>query len=150
VRVSLLDLNFLLALAWSHHVHHKAAHRWFDRNRAHGWATCPFTEAGFVRLSMQPGVVQRVVSFSEVHRVFKANLNVPEHEFWPLDYSLSELLPEIQPCLRGHQQVTDAILLDLVIRRKGRLVTFDGRLPNLLPPDSPHRGAIEVVEPKSA
>ena len=56
VSVSLLDVNVLLALAWPTHVHHLAAHRWFAENHDAGWATCPLTQLGFVRLAMQPAV----------------------------------------------------------------------------------------------
>lgn len=48
---ALLDVNLLVALAWPNHVHHQAALGWFQRNQAAGWATCPLTESGFVRVS---------------------------------------------------------------------------------------------------
>jgi hypothetical protein len=34
----------------------------------------------------------------------------------------------------GHQQITDAYLLGLAIRKKARLVTFDKAIAALLPP----------------
>jgi predicted nucleic acid-binding protein len=49
--ISLLDVNVLIALAWPNHIHHRLASRWFDRNRKSGWATCPLTQSGFVRVS---------------------------------------------------------------------------------------------------
>ena len=61
--VSLLDVNVLLALAWPTHIHHAAAHRWFAENCAAGWATCPLTQLGFVRLGMQPAVVKIPILF---------------------------------------------------------------------------------------
>ncbi len=45
----------------------------------------------------------------------------------------------------GHQQLTGVILLDLAIRRGGRLATFDRRAARLLPRESPHRDAIEII-----
>lgn len=48
--IALPDINVLLALAWSNHPHHDAAHRWFSRDAAAGWATCGFTQTGFLRL----------------------------------------------------------------------------------------------------
>lgn len=71
----------------------------------------------------------------------------PGYEFWVLDTPLHSIHPELRAGLVGHQQITDALLLDLAIRRGGRLVTFDRKLRNLLPPDSPHQAAIEVIEP---
>jgi len=66
VSVSLLDVNVLLALAWPTHVHHAAAHRWFAENHAMGWATCPLTQLGFVRLGIQPAVVKIPILFGDV------------------------------------------------------------------------------------
>jgi predicted nucleic acid-binding protein len=37
--IALPDINVLLALAWSNHPHHEAAHRWFACDSAAGWAT---------------------------------------------------------------------------------------------------------------
>jgi len=42
--VYLLDVNVLLALCDSLHVHHEAAHRWFGDYGRTAWATCPITE----------------------------------------------------------------------------------------------------------
>ncbi len=55
-KVALLDVNVLMALFDAEHIHHEAAHDWFSDARAHGWATCPLTENGFVRLMCNPGV----------------------------------------------------------------------------------------------
>jgi predicted nucleic acid-binding protein len=49
-RPALLDVNFLVALFDPDHIHHDAAHDWFADERAHGWATCPLTENGLVRV----------------------------------------------------------------------------------------------------
>ena len=54
--IALPDVNVLIALAWPNHVHHDAARSWFAESRATGWATCPVTEAGFVRVGL-PGFV---------------------------------------------------------------------------------------------
>jgi len=49
--VALLDVNALVALAWNSRIHHAAVRRWFVAHHAAGWATCPVTESGFVRVS---------------------------------------------------------------------------------------------------
>ena len=56
---ALLDVNVLIALFSPGHVHHETAHDWFADHRHHGWATCPLTENGFLRVAMQqkPDVV---------------------------------------------------------------------------------------------
>jgi len=143
--VALLDINVLMALAWPANVHHDSAHEWFSAHRAAGWATCPLTELGFLRLSIQPAVVKTAISFADALRALTVSLTAPEHQFWPLDYPVSEIHAEIRSRLIGHHQLADGLLLDLSIRRSGKLATFDRRMRNLLPPDSAHQASIELL-----
>jgi predicted nucleic acid-binding protein len=55
--IALPDINVLLALAWSNHAYHEAAHGWFAHIANAGWATCLLTQTGFVRLSLNRQVV---------------------------------------------------------------------------------------------
>jgi len=143
--VALLDVNVLFALAWPNHMHHDAADAWFERNRRQGWATCPLTQLAFLRLSTQPAVVKAPITMQDAQAVLAANLKERDHEFWPLDYPITAILPEIRERLAGHRQITDAMLLDLAIRRQGRLATLDLRIENLLPPNSPLRRSVEIL-----
>lgn len=52
--ISLPDVNALVALFDPHHVHHTAIHGWFAENREEGWATCPLTENGLIRIVSNP------------------------------------------------------------------------------------------------
>jgi toxin-antitoxin system PIN domain toxin len=142
---ALLDANVLLALAWRNHVHHEAAHRWFARHKDGGWATCVVTEAAFVRLSANPAVVGRNVSVGEAQRILDASVRVGRHEFWPMETALGRIHPAIRERLAGPKQITDAVLLDLAIRKSGRFATFDKRVMSLLPPDSADRTVIELL-----
>jgi predicted nucleic acid-binding protein len=47
---ALFDVNVLIALFDPAHVHHESAHAWWKANQSSGWATCPLTENGFVRV----------------------------------------------------------------------------------------------------
>jgi uncharacterized protein len=143
--VALLDINVLLALAWPAHLHHDAAHAWFAVNRHEGWATCPLTEMGFLRLSMQPVVVKTTVTFGDALRALSSSALAPEHEFWPLDYSFSGVASQIRARIAGHHQITDAVLLDLAIRRPGKLATFDRRIAGLLSPESASSDAVMLI-----
>jgi uncharacterized protein len=143
--VSLLDVNFLIALAWPRHVHHDAADEWFAANRSSGWATCPLTQLAFLRLSTQPSVVKTAVGMAEAQAILAANLRAPDHEFWPLDYPATDIIPEIGGRLVGHNQVTDALLLDLAILPRGRLISFDQRLRNMLGPQSQYSACLEIL-----
>ena len=62
VRPALLDLNLLTALLWPRHEHHEVAHTWFDERRVDGWATCPLTQLGFVRLVSNPAFSRDALS----------------------------------------------------------------------------------------
>src|SRR5690348_14214215 len=141
----LLDVNLLVALFWQNHMQHKEALKWFLVHRAKGWATCCLTELGFIRVSMQVSGEKKALTFVDAQRTMSVNVKAPHHEFWNLDYSPSEMLPEIRERIRGHQQISDALLLDMAIRHRGKLVTFDKAITSLLPADSRHRSAIEII-----
>jgi uncharacterized protein len=132
-------------MTWPENFHSVPAMRWFTQHRSEGWATCPMTEAGFVRLSAQPGIVGAHVGMPHAMLALDHHCKDLYHVFWPHEHSLTDLLPEIRNRLVGHQQLTDAILLDLAIRQGGRLVTLDRRVTRLLPADSPHLSSIEVI-----
>lgn len=59
--MALLDVNALVALAWDSHIHHARIREWFTANATLGWATCPLTEAGFVRVSTNPKVLPSAI-----------------------------------------------------------------------------------------
>ena len=142
---ALLDVNVLLALAWPQHIHHEAADIWFSANRARGWATCPHTQLAFLRLSAQPAVVGVAITMADAMALLGENLTAPDHEFWPLDYPVTNVMPEIRERIVGHHQLADGLLLDLAIRRQGRLATFDQRIAALLPAQSPHLARLEIL-----
>ncbi len=125
------DVNVLVAIAWPNHVHHTAARNWFADGRAAGWATCPVTEAGFVRVSSNRRVIPDARSVREAMSVLRALRAVGGHRFWPDDVSLAAC-PEVAfDDLQGYRQVTDAMLLALAARNRGTLVTFDRGVADL-------------------
>ncbi len=48
--MNLLDVNLLVALCDADHVHHRPTAQWFRSHRSDGWATCPLTENGLLRI----------------------------------------------------------------------------------------------------
>lgn len=143
--IALLDVNVLIALSWTEHIHNPAARKWFASNRQSGWATCPLTQAAFVRLSVQPPIVGSRVSVAQAVEALNDHCRDPFHHFFPQATGLTGMLPEIQERLSGHQQIADAILLDLAIRNRARLATFDRRIHGLVPEDSPNHNTLLVI-----
>lgn len=142
--IGLLDVNVLIALAWPSHIHHAPAHRWFASNAAQGWATCPLTGLGFVRVSSNPRIIPDAVSPQEALQVLRQIVQHKHHVFWSDDYPLMD--PGFPTnLLVGHRQLTDAYLLGLAARNGGRLVTFDESISALLPAGDSRRKAIELV-----
>ncbi len=125
MKTALLDLNILTALLWPAHEHHEAAHRWFSGRAGARWATCPFTQLGFVRIASNPAFSRDALTPPEAVALLAANLTHPRHEFWPESVQLPAALGETEDRLRGYRQLTDAYLLALAVRRKGVLATFD-------------------------
>jgi toxin-antitoxin system PIN domain toxin len=144
--VHLLDVNVLLALAWPNHSNHQAAHAWFGRNHNKGWATCPMTQAGFVRLSSQPAVTKLLVPVREAVEILEASTQSPHHQFWQQDTPIASLMPEMLPRIMGPKQLTDAVLIDLAIRREGAVATFDEHMSALLPKGSAYVSRLTFIQ----
>ena len=143
----LLDLNLLLALAWPSHVHHDPAHSWFEREASPGWATCPLTQLGFVRLSSNPAFTSDAVSPMTALSLLREITAMDGHEFWSDDIDCVSAAFSTGTRTAGHRQVTDAYLLSLARARAGCLATLDRRISRLLPEGdrpSPHLRTVEV------
>ena len=140
---ALLDVNVLIALAWPNHVHHDAARSWFGERRKGGWATCPMTEAGFVRVSCNPSAVGHTVTPGDAIALLQRLRRLKSHHFWSLDRSVVDLPDEILVRIRGYRQITDAVLLAAAMRRDAVLATFDSGLAHLVA--APGRRSVHVI-----
>lgn len=128
-RVSLLDVNVLVALFDADHIHHELAHDWFAGHRTDGWATCTVTENGFVRLLANPGYGLGTMRPQEIIDRLGRFCASGHHEFWQDTVSLRDATLFKTSLVRGHGQLTDIYLLGLAKRIGGRLATFDGGIP---------------------
>jgi toxin-antitoxin system PIN domain toxin len=126
-RPALLDVNVLIALFDPDHVHHEAAHAWFGTHRASGWATCPLTENGVVRILSNPAYSPSAERPADVARRLAAFRDSGDHVFWPDDVSVCD--SRIFDLGIGHRHLTDVYLLALAVSRDGRLATFDRKVP---------------------
>jgi toxin-antitoxin system PIN domain toxin len=145
VKGYLLDTNVLIALLWPSHTQHELVLKWFARHRIKGWATCPLTEAGFVRIVSNPAFSRDAVTPREAWGVLAANTAAKDHRFWADELSFVEAVSFAGARLVGHQQVTDAYLLGLAVHRGGILATLDERIAALTEPKSAQRRALETV-----
>lgn len=141
----LLDTNVLIALLWPSHAQHDRAMKWFARHRGKGWATCPLTEAGFVRIVSNPAFSRDAVAPREAIGVLAANKAAKDYTFWPDDLSFVDAVAFAGARLVGHQQATDAYLLGLALRRGGILATLDERITALTEPKLAERKSLEIV-----
>ena len=125
---ALLDVNLLIALLDSDHVHHGRAWRWLDRNIGFGWASCPLTQNGCVRIMSQPGYPNPLPAASVIDRLAQATGN-SSHEFWPDEISLLDRSLFDHRRIHGPRQLTDLYLLGLSVRHGARLASFDDSIP---------------------
>lgn len=143
--ITLLDVNVLIALAWPNHIHHLSAQRWFRENLEDGWATCPVTQSGFVRVSSNRSALPDAKSPHEAILLLRRIVERPGHVFWDDDVSLATS-QDIDPSrLQGHRQVTDAHLVALALRRGGRLATLDETIRQLVPKDRRPEETVRVI-----
>jgi toxin-antitoxin system PIN domain toxin len=126
---ALLDVNVLVALFDPAHPNHEEAHRWFGRNRKRGWATCPMTINGCVRVLSSPRYPTVEATPAEVISRLAILCSSAYHQFWPDSVSLLDSSLFRPQMIAGHQAITDVYLLGLAVRRKARLATFDRSIP---------------------
>jgi toxin-antitoxin system PIN domain toxin len=140
---ALLDINVLIALFDPDHVHHEAAHAWFGTHRFSGWATCPLTENGVVRILSNPAYSPSAERPADVARRLAVFRDSGDHVFWPDDVSICD--SRIFDLGIGHRHLTDVYLLALAVSRDARLATFDRKIPAKAVRGA-HAGHIVVVE----
>jgi uncharacterized protein len=126
--IALLDINMLIALFDAAHVHHKAAHAWMTRNRSLGWATCPITQNGCIRVMSQPNYPGHL-PVAEIVRRLSAAIAVREHTFWPDSISLCNPKRFAAEQILTSKNLTDIYLLGLAEKNDARLVTLDRSIP---------------------
>ena len=122
---SLLDVNMLIALSDEGQTHFGVARAWLKDNIAAGWASCPITQNGFVRVANRK---KDRATIPETVRLLTAWIDQPGHEFWPDDLSLLESGAIDHSRILGHTQITDVYLLALAVKHGGRFVTLDRRV----------------------
>jgi uncharacterized protein len=121
---ALLDVNVLVALLDASHLHHRAATAWLAAHARSGWASCPLTQNGCLRILSLPSYPNPQPTGSVAQRLSQAVADA-SHEFWPDTFSLLEEGRLVWDRVLSSRQITDAYLLALATAKGGRLVTFD-------------------------
>ncbi len=125
----LLDTNVLIALAWPGHAFHERVQRWFGRNSAAGWATCPFTQAAFVQIVSNPAFSDRSPTPLEAME----------------SLAVTQAVTVFRSRLVGYRQTSDAYLLGLALHRGGKLAVLDRGILTFLAPSSPQSKHVELI-----
>lgn len=124
---ALLDVNVLIALLDAAHMHHARATQWLQQHMVQGWASCPLTQNGCLRIMAQPAYPQSLPLAAVASRLALATAH-PAHAFLADDYSLLDANQVHWEHLLGHRQITDSYLLGLAVRHQCCFVSFDERL----------------------
>lgn len=121
---ALLDVNMLVALLDGGHLHHGPAMRWLAENQQHGWASCPLTQNGCLRIMSLPAYPNSQPAALVAERLGMA-VSHAAHQFWPDSLSLLDAGRLSWERVLSSRQVTDLYLLALAVEHGGRLVTLD-------------------------
>ena len=125
---ALLDVNVLIALLDAGHLHHRVAMEWLTTHIDQGWASCPLTQNGCIRIFSHSAYPNTIPALQIAERLAYATAQ-EAHVFWPDSISLLEPQRLVWDRLLSSRQVTDAYLLALAVEHGGRFVTLDRHIP---------------------
>jgi toxin-antitoxin system PIN domain toxin len=112
----------------SDHASHDSAINWFAEHAREGWASCPITQNGCIRIMSNPAYPNPLPIQAVIEHLAEA-CRQDVHEFWPDDVSLLDSDVVDSTRIHGTRQLTDIFLLALAVQHEGRLVTFDTGIP---------------------
>ena len=125
---ALLDVNVLIALLDENHTDHELVVEWLADHIHDGWASCPLTQNGCVRLLSLPRYPNSLRIEEAMDRLRDA-VSTPHHLFIADDISLLDNSKVDGRSLLGPGQVTDAYLLALAVAHGAQFVTLDRSVP---------------------
>jgi predicted nucleic acid-binding protein len=125
----LLDVNALLALLDPMHIHHEAAHRWYEKRSPLRMMTCSHVLNGVIRVASQPKYPNCLGTSARVRNVLRDLVRNVAAESCEKEVSL--LVDDIllQPNALTPSRVSDFYLLALAAANDARFATFDTRIP---------------------
>jgi uncharacterized protein len=125
---ALLDVNVLIALLDSDHASHDTAMSWFKSHAAEGWASCPITQNGCIRIMSNPSYPNPLPVQAVMKRLADA-CREDVHQFWADEVSVLDPAVVDATRIHGPRQLTDIYLLALSVANRARFVTFDTGIP---------------------
>ena len=114
------DVNLLLAYGWRSHADHGESRAWFAG--LSGFATCPITELGFLRVSMSPAYR---ASFEDATTVLHTLTTMGAAGFLSCDLPTAPMTP-----VARYKDTTDAYLVSLAREHGYRFATLDDGILN--------------------
>ena len=147
MKIHLLDVNVLLAMAYRKHVHHFRTKWWVEdlcgRESDVSFAACSVTECGFVRISSSTAL-----NFAETVEAARQDLSRLKSD-WPFIFIDDGVGADRLPAwVTKSKQVTDGHLLALAIAHGVPFVTLDRGIPGaVLIPEYPE-GPSMIREPQ--
>ena len=130
----LLDVSVLIALCDSAHEFHDEASAWFRQIQPDGWATCPLTENGLVRILGHPSYPGGPGSPAKARPLLQALVRTPGHSFWSDEISIGDSAAFPSLARTTAANLTDLYLLALAVHHGAAFATFDRRIdPAVLP-----------------
>ena len=121
---SLLDVSILVALLDGGHLHHGLVTEWLRKSQSGGWASCPLTQNGCLRILSLPAYPNPHPVAQVAQRLAQAVAH-PSHQFWPDSLSLLDSGRLQWDRMLSSRQVTDTYLLALAVEHDARLVSLD-------------------------
>jgi uncharacterized protein len=126
MKIELPDVNLLVPLFDDEHQHHEVAMAWFEQAKTTGWALCPITISGFLRISSRSdnkGISNPFNLSVRLKGLTQANSQT--YYYWSDDVSLlDDHLFDLSK-IQGYRQLSDLHLLGIALQYGGTLVTMD-------------------------
>jgi uncharacterized protein len=127
----ILDVNVLVALLFPAHPQNRLVQGWFHKVRRRQWATCPITQAGFVRVAcLYLGEPRRAVQLA--WDALEEECKSPDHEFWPVSANLCAVDLPMRGRVLGPKQMTDLVLVLTAAANQASLATLDSGIRELV------------------
>jgi uncharacterized protein len=124
---ALYDVNVLIALLDPYHLKHDRALAWHVAHGGDGWASCPITQNGLVRIMSQTKYSNPQTT-RDMLEVVSEFANDSAHEFWQDSISIADPTFVDANVPLTPSMLTDVYLLALAVKNQGRLITLDSKI----------------------